>query len=87
MVTFLVTLGFVGSAMSLMAVGVILSNRRLHGSCGGSGDDCVCEIEKRRACHAKNQMLASAAKRRAGRAEIQAILAGQSAPPQQSAEA
>ena len=36
--------------MAAMAVGVILSNRELHGSCGGSDKDCVCEIEKRRAC-------------------------------------
>lgn len=80
MTTFLVTLGFVGTAMALMAVGVIISNRRLHGSCGGSGDDCVCEIEKRRACHAKKAMLEAAAERRAGKEEIQAILAGQASP-------
>ena len=87
MATFLVTLTFVGIAMALMAVGVIFSNRRLHGSCGGSGDDCVCEIEKRRACHAKKKMLAAAAERRAGSEEIQAILAGGTADARPSAEA
>ena len=87
MATFLVTLTLIGSAMLLMAVGVIFSNRRLHGSCGGSGDDCVCEIEKRRACHAKKQILAAAAERRASKEELQAILAGQSVPTRPSAEA
>lgn len=55
--------GLVALAMGGMAIGVILSNRKLKGSCGGEGgEDCVCEIEKRRACHAAKQMLA----RRAG---------------------
>lgn len=75
MVTFFVSLTLMALAMAAMAIGVILSNRRLHGSCGGSGDDCVCEIEKRRACHAKNKLLAAAADRRASRAEVQALLA------------
>ena len=52
MTTILLTIGVFGVAMTAMAVGVILSNRELHGSCGGSDKDCVCEIEKRRACHA-----------------------------------
>lgn len=50
MTTILLTIGVFGVAMAAMAVGVILSNRELHGSCGGSDKDCVCEIEKRRAC-------------------------------------
>ena len=74
MATFLVTLTIFAMAMSAMAVGVIFSNRRLHGSCGGSSDDCVCEIEKRRACHAKNQMLAAVANRRAAKGNISALL-------------
>ena len=44
------TIGIFAAAMTAMAVGVILSNRELHGSCGGSDKDCICEIEKRRAC-------------------------------------
>ena len=52
----LLTVGFFAIAMMAMATGVILSDRRLRGSCGGvGGDDCLCEIEKRRACHAKKQ--------------------------------
>lgn len=51
--TVLATVGLFGLAMTAMAVGVIFSNRALKGSCGGKGgEDCVCEIEKRRACHA-----------------------------------
>ena len=52
MTTMIATLGFVAAAMGAMAIGVILSDRKLKGSCGGEGGkDCVCEIEKRRACH------------------------------------
>lgn len=52
MTVVVLTVGFFAIAMAAMALGVILSNRRLHGSCGGvGGDDCLCEIEKRRACH------------------------------------
>ncbi len=51
MTTFIFTLSLFAMAMFAMAVGVILSNRELHGSCGGVGsDDCLCELEKRRAC-------------------------------------
>ena len=52
MATLMLTAGLFATAMAAMAIGVILSNRKLHGSCGGTGKDCVCEIEKRRACHA-----------------------------------
>ena len=57
MTTIIATVGFFAAAMGAMAVGVILSDRKLKGSCGGTGgNDCVCEIEKRRACHAAKQM-------------------------------
>ncbi len=55
MATLLLTTGIFASAMVAMAIGVIVSNRKLHGSCGGTDKDCVCEIEKRRACHALKQ--------------------------------
>ena len=49
--TLLFTLGLFGLAMVGMSVGVIFSDKRLQGSCGGPGsEDCLCEIEKRRAC-------------------------------------
>ncbi len=55
MATLLLTTGVFATAMFAMAIGVVLSNRKLSGSCGGTGKDCVCEIEKRRACHALKQ--------------------------------
>ena len=56
MITILLAVGLFGVAMAAMAVGVIISDRKLHGSCGGEGgDDCVCSIEKRRACHELKQ--------------------------------
>lgn len=55
--TIVATVGFFGLAMTAMAVGVIFSNRALKGSCGGKGgEECVCDIEKRRACHAAKQI-------------------------------
>ena len=43
MITVLLAVGLFGAVMLGMAVGVILSNRPLRGSCGGIGDDCACE--------------------------------------------
>ncbi|MCA9659191.1 MAG: hypothetical protein KC486_12670 [Myxococcales bacterium] len=43
MTTILLSIGLIAAVMLGMAVGVIFSNRRLRGSCGGVGDDCVCE--------------------------------------------
>ena len=50
METFIATLVIFGAVMAAMAVGVIFSNRRLSGSCGGTGDDCECELAKRKVC-------------------------------------
>ena len=51
MTTMLLTLGAFAMAMTLMAMGVILGGMRLQGSCGGTGKDCLCELEKRKACN------------------------------------
>lgn len=56
---FLLSLAIVGIALVGMAIGVILSNRRIQGSCGGlgaiMGEDCMfcdkkeeCDEEKKR---------------------------------------
>lgn len=43
---FFITLAFFGLAVTFMAVGVIVSNRRIKGSCGGvlltEGGQCPC---------------------------------------------
>jgi len=47
--TLLLTIGIIGATMLVMAVGVILSNRCLRGSCGGppvtgkDGEDLHCD--------------------------------------------
>jgi hypothetical protein len=48
--TILATILLFGAVMAVMAVGVIFSNRALRGSCGGTGEACGCNEEKRRAC-------------------------------------
>ena len=50
MQTILLAILIFGLAMAAMAVGVIFSNRRLKGSCGGTGLDCTCSDEARREC-------------------------------------
>ena len=50
MQTFLATALIFGLAMTAMAVGVIFSDRRLKGSCGGTGRDCSCSDEVRQDC-------------------------------------
>ncbi len=48
MQTLLLTLLFVAIAMGAMAVGVMVSGRRLRGSCGGvAGGNCACKAEGR----------------------------------------
>lgn len=42
MSTFVLTLGVIAFFMTLMAVGVIFSDRSLKGSCGGVGAECPC---------------------------------------------
>ena len=68
MTTLVLTIAFMGICMLAMAVGVILTGKRLSGSCGGPGsDDCLCEIEKRQACAAHERMLARLASLRKDR--------------------
>lgn len=50
MQTFLATAVVFALAMIAMAVGVIFSDRRLRGSCGGTGLDCTCSPEAQRDC-------------------------------------
>lgn len=50
MQTFLATALIFGLVMAAMAVGVIFSDRRLRGSCGGTGQNCHCNEETRRDC-------------------------------------
>jgi len=50
MSTLLATLALMALVMLAMAVGALFSGRRLRGSCGGSREDCECELAKRAAC-------------------------------------
>ena len=51
METFVLSVVFFALAMLAMAVGVILSGRRLRGSCGGPGGEaCACSLAERIAC-------------------------------------
>jgi len=50
MMTFIAALLVFAIAMTAMAVGVLFSNRRLKGSCGGTGQDCDCAPARQRAC-------------------------------------
>lgn len=54
------TVGLVAVLMVGMAVGVIFSNRRLAGSCGGADADCLCEKRERGECpHDKEQSVSA----------------------------
>jgi len=45
MQTLFFTFAVVALLMLAMSVGVIMTGRRLRGSCGGVGSDCACEKE------------------------------------------
>lgn len=54
MEVFLLTVGVLAATMSAMAIGVIVSNKELKGSCGGPGN-CPCEeAERPRECERGN---------------------------------
>ncbi|MBW2288878.1 MAG: hypothetical protein JRG80_19825 [Deltaproteobacteria bacterium] len=56
METFLAALVVFALAMFAMAIGMLLSGRRLRGSCGGVGDSCHCSTAARARCaHSKRQ--------------------------------
>ena len=50
METFLAALVVIALTMFAMAIGVLLSGRRLRGSCGGVGDSCRCSTARRARC-------------------------------------
>ncbi|MDH4017171.1 MAG: hypothetical protein OEV20_07525 [Actinomycetota bacterium] len=53
MQTILAAIAVFAIVMLAMAVGVIFSNRRLRGSCGGTGRDCTCDDTTRKDCELK----------------------------------
>ena len=53
MSTILATIALFALVMAAMAVGVIFSNKRLQGSCGGTGLDCKCDDDTRQDCELK----------------------------------
>ena len=48
--TLFATLILFAASMLAMAVGAIVSGRRLQGSCGGTGEDCTCDEAAQAAC-------------------------------------
>jgi hypothetical protein len=50
--TILLTIGVLGAVMLGMAVGVIIANKPLRGSCGGASQSCDCTPAKRQECEA-----------------------------------
>jgi hypothetical protein len=64
MVVLLSTLAIFALAMTAMAIGVMMTGRRLQGSCGGSGNGdygCPCDAAKRQSCARKRNTLDAAA--------------------------
>lgn len=53
METFVATAVAIALLMTAMGIGVIVSGRRLRGSCGGTGEDCECSLADRKACKLK----------------------------------
>ena len=53
--TFFATLLIFAGVMAAMSIGVAVTGRRLRGSCGGTGKDCECDEEARRACALREQ--------------------------------
>ncbi len=60
MQTILAAIAVFAIVMLAMAVGVIFSNRRLQGSCGGTGRDCTCDDTTRKDCELKKAAEAAA---------------------------
>ena len=55
MLTFLITLFAFAIILGVMALGVMLTGRRLQGSCGGvAGDACRCSPERQARCKDKH---------------------------------
>ena len=61
MTVVLLTIGILGIIMSGMAVGVMLGNSPLKGSCGGEGGpDCVCDAFEQKRCEKREKLLSGA---------------------------
>ena len=59
MTTLLFTVLAMGGIMTIMAVGVMMGQDPLKGSCGGKGGpDCVCDAFEQAKCKARHEMLA-----------------------------
>ncbi len=59
MTVFILTLVIVILVALAMSIGVIISGRRLQGSCGGVGSgDCACEAAGKPVCEAKRVLTA-----------------------------
>lgn len=57
LITILTTIGVFALLIGAMAIGVIVSGKRLRGSCGGTGTNCECAESKQRTCEKKKGQL------------------------------
>jgi hypothetical protein len=58
MFVFLVTLAVLAIVMLAMAIGVMVSGRKLRGSCGGVGSsDCACDAAGKPVCDARRAVM------------------------------